>query len=113
MEILDFRIYPSRESANLDRGKRGSNDRQWVTLDGKPPRIDITPEAVGELVVNLQAKAPSGETSDQQELSVTVTAPSQIAAEATCEAKIINLDYGAKIPVQLRIDGKVRMENSW
>ena len=56
--------------------------------------------------VTLDAKAPSGETSDQQELSVTVTEPSQIAAEATCEAKIINLEPGAKIPVQLRIDGE-------
>ena len=87
-------------------GREVQTTGQWVTLDGKTARIDITPEAVGELVVNLQAKAPSGETSDQQELSVTVTAPSQIAAEATCEAKIINLEHGAKIPVQLRIDGK-------
>lgn len=87
-------------------GREVQTTGQWVTLDGKTARIDITPEAVGELVVNLQAKAPSGETSDQQELSVTVTAPSQIAAEATCEAKIINLGHGAKIPVQLRIDGK-------
>lgn len=87
-------------------GREVQTTGQWVTLDGKTARIDITPEAVGELVVNLQAKAPSGETSDQQELSVTVTAPSQIAAEAACEAKIINLEHGAKIPVQLRIDGK-------
>lgn len=87
-------------------GREVQTTGQWVTLDGKTARIDITPEAVGDLVVNLQAKAPSGETSDQQELSVTVTEPSQIAAEATCEAKIINLEHGAKIPVQLRIDGK-------
>ena len=87
-------------------GREVQTTGQWVTLDGKTARIDITPATVGELVVNLQAKAPSGETSDQQELSVTVTAPSQIAAEAACEAKIINLEHGAKIPVQLQIDGK-------
>lgn len=91
-------------------GREVQTTGQWVTLDGKTARIDITPEAVGELVVNLQAKAPSGETSDQQELSVTVTAPSQIAAEATCEAKIINLEHGAKIP---RTTSDRRKKSGW
>lgn len=87
-------------------GREVQTTGQWVTLDGKTARMDITPETVGELAVTIQAKAPSGETSDRHALAITVTAPSQIAAEAICEAKIINLEHGAKIPVQLRIDGK-------
>lgn len=88
-------------------GREVQTTGQWVTLDGKTARIGITPEAVGELVVNLQAKAPSGETSDRQDLRLTVTAPAEISAQATCEAKIVNLGFGEKVPVQLRISGTV------
>lgn len=80
---------------------------QWVALADKTAQMAITPEAVGELVINLQAKALTGEISDRQDLQLTVTAPAEISAQATCEAKIVNLGFGEKVPVQLRISGTV------
>lgn len=86
-------------------GSEVETSGQWVLLTEKSAKMTITPAEVGELLIILQAKAPSGETSDQQDLKVTVTAPSEITAEAICEAKIVNLETGAKIPVQLLISG--------
>lgn len=78
---------------------------QWVQLSAKNARLVVTPNQVGDLLVSFQAKSPDGGISGQQDLKVTVTAPSEIAAEALCEAKIVNPAADARIPVQLHIQG--------
>ena len=78
---------------------------QWVQLSDRNARLVITPAQTGDLLVSFQAKSPDGEVSEQQDLKVTVTAPSEIAAEAVCEAKIVNPAADARIPVQLHIQG--------
>ena len=78
---------------------------QWVQLAAKHARLVITPAQVGDLLVSFQAKSPDGEVSEQQDLKVTVTAPSEITAEAISEAKIVNPAADARIPVQLHIQG--------
>ena len=78
---------------------------QWVQLAAKHARLVITPAQAGDLLVSFQAKSPEGEVSEQQDLKVTVTAPSEITAEAVCEAKIVNPAADARIPVQLHIQG--------
>lgn len=78
---------------------------QWVQLPAKNARLVVTPNQVGDLLVSFQAKSPDGGISGQQDLKVTVTAPSEIAAEALCEAKIVNPAADARIPVQLHIQG--------
>lgn len=78
---------------------------QWVQLPDKSARLVITPAQVGDLLISFQAKSPDGEVSEQQDLKVTVTAPSEIAAEASCEAKIVNPAADTRIPVKLLIRG--------
>lgn len=78
---------------------------QWVQLSAKNARLVVTPNQVGDLLISFQAKSPDGGISGQQDLKVTVTAPSEIAAEALCEAKIVNPAADARIPVQLHIQG--------
>lgn len=78
---------------------------QWVQLPDKSARLVITPAQVGDLLISFQAKSPDGGVSEQQDLKVTVMAPSEIAAEASCEAKIVNPAADARIPVQLAIRG--------
>ena len=78
---------------------------QWVQLSDRNARLVITPAQTGDLLVSFQAKSPDGEVSEQQDLKVTVTAPSEITAEAVCEAKIVNPAADARIPVQLHIQG--------
>ena len=76
---------------------------QWVQLSAKNARLVVTPNQVGDLLISFQAKSPDGEVSEQQDLKVTVTAPSEITAEAICEAKIVNPAADARIPVLLHI----------
>ena len=76
-----------------------------MQLSDRNARLVITPAQTGDLLVSFQAKSPDGEVSEQQDLKVTVTAPSEIAAEAVCEAKIVNPAADARIPVQLHIQG--------
>lgn len=78
---------------------------QWVQLPDKSARLVITPAQVGDLLISFQAKSPDGGVSEQQDLKVTATATSEIAAEASCEAKIVNPAADARIPVQLAIRG--------
>lgn len=78
---------------------------QWVQLANKSARLVITPAQVGDLLISFQAKSPDGVVSEQQDLKVTVTATSEIAAEASCEAKIVNPAADARIPVKLVIRG--------
>ena len=78
---------------------------QWVQLSDRNARLVVTPNQVGDLLISFQAKSPDGGISGQQDLKVTVTAPSEIAAEALCEAKIVNPAADARIPVQLHIQG--------
>ena len=78
---------------------------QWVQLSAKNARLVVTPNQVGDLLISFQAKSPDGGISGQQDLKVTVTAPSEIAAEALCKAKIVNPAADARIPVQLHIQG--------
>lgn len=78
---------------------------QWMQLPDKSARLVITPAQVGDLLISFQAKSPDGGVSEQQDLKVTVTATSEIAAEASCEAKIVNPAADARIPVKLVIWG--------
>lgn len=78
---------------------------QWAQLAARNARLVITPVQAGDLLVSFQAKSPDGGVSVQQDLKVTVTAPSEIAAEAVCEAKIVNPAADARIPVKLHIQG--------
>lgn len=86
-------------------GRDMDTSGQWVQLPDKSARLVITPAQVGDLHISFQAKSPDGGVSEQQDLKVTVTAPSEIAAEASCEAKIVNPAADARIPVKLEIRG--------
>ena len=97
-------IREGKASLTLD-GSDMDTSGQWVQLAAKHARLVITPAQAGDLLVSFQAKSPDGEVSEQQDLKVTVTAPSEIAAEAVCEAKIVNPAADARIPVQLHIQG--------
>ena len=97
-------IREGKATLTLD-GSDMDTSGQWVQLSAKNARLVITPAQAGDLLVSFQAKSPEGEVSEQQDLKVTVTAPSEIAAEAVCEAKIVNPAAGARIPVQLHIQG--------
>ena len=97
-------IREGKATLTLD-GSDMDTSGQWVQLSAKNARLVITPAQAGDLLVSFQAKSPEGEVSEQQDLKVTVTAPSEIAAEAVCEAKIVNPAADARIPVQLHIQG--------
>lgn len=97
-------IREGKASLTLD-GSDMDTSGQWVQLSAKNARLVITPAQAGDLLVSFQAKSPDGEVSEQQDLKVTVTAPSEITAEALCEAKIVNPAADARIPVQLHIQG--------
>lgn len=97
-------IREGKASLTLD-GSDMDTSGQWVQLAAKYARLVITPAQAGDLLVSFQAKSPDGEVSEQQDLKVTVTAPSEITAEAVCEAKIVNPAADARIPVQLHIQG--------
>lgn len=58
-----------------------------MQLSAKNARLVITPAQAGDLLVSFQAKSPEGEVSEQQDLKVTVTAPSEIAAEAVAKRR--------------------------
>ena len=97
-------IREGKATLTLD-GSDMDTSGQWVQLSAKNARLVITPAQAGDLLVSFQAKSPDGEVSEQQDLKVTVTAPSEIAAEAVCEAKIVNPAADARIPVLLHIQG--------
>ena len=97
-------IREGKATLTLD-GSDMDTSGQWVQLSAKNARLVITPAQAGDLLVSFQAKSPEGEVSEQQDLKVTVTAPSEIAAEAVCEAKIVNPAADARIPVLLHIQG--------
>jgi len=97
-------IREGKATLTLD-GSDMDTSGQWVQLSAKNARLVITPAQAGDLLVSFQAKSPDGEVSEQQDLKVTVTAPSEITAEAVCEAKIVNPAADARIPVQLHIQG--------
>ena len=97
-------IREGKATLTLD-GSDMDTSGQWVQLAAKHARLVITPAQAGDLLVSFQAKSPDGEVSEQQDLKVTVTAPSEITAEAVCEAKIVNPAADARIPVQLHIQG--------
>ena len=97
-------IREGKASLTLD-GSDMDTSGQWVQLAAKHARLVITPAQAGDLLVSFQAKSPDGEVSEQQDLKVTVTAPSEITAETVCEAKIVNPAADARIPVQLHIQG--------
>ncbi|MFQ7502214.1 MAG: hypothetical protein ACLRMJ_02060 [Alistipes finegoldii] len=82
-------IREGKATLTLD-GSDMDTSGQWVQLAAKHARLVITPAQAGDLLVSFQAKSPDGEVSEQQDLKVTVTAPSEITAEAVCEAKIVN-----------------------
>ena len=97
-------IREGKATLTLD-GSDMDTSGQWVQLAAKHARLVITPAQAGDLLVSFQAKSPDGEVSEQQDLKVTVTAPSEITAEAVCEAKIVNPAADARIPVKLHIQG--------
>lgn len=97
-------IREGKATLTLD-GSDMDTSGQWVQLAAKHARLVITPAQAGDLLVSFQAKSPDGEVSEQQDLKVTVTAPSEITAEAVCEAKIVNPAADARIPVLLHIQG--------
>lgn len=78
---------------------------QWVQLTGRSVRLIITPTQTTDLLISFQIRSSSGETSDQQNLAITVTGPSELSAEASCDAKIINPAADIQIPVTLNIQG--------
>lgn len=97
-------IRQGQATITLD-GSEMDTSGQWAQLAARNARLVITPSQVGDLLVSFQAKSPDGGISRQQDLKVTVTAPSEIAAKAVCEAKIVNPAAGARIPVKLHIQG--------
>lgn len=95
-------------SISID-GSEADLSGKWIVLQNPADtRLVIVPQYLEDLVIEFRARGPMGALSQEQTLSIAVTASTPLVAEATCEAQVVNLAADDKVPVQLHIDGDAK-----
>lgn len=76
---------------------------KWVSFGHNTGKLIVTPTTPGELKLNLQAKSSTGEISERQPITISITPATEITATTSNPDQLINPGAETRIPVQLKI----------